>query len=141
MLRSLVGSEMCIRDSFMRAINWVANEFLVEALANNRAFQRMALRVHENSQAIKKEGHVTKVQEFIKTQTENISKQAEQMAKAASEAPPKPKQAEQAPKFESKPPPPPAPEPARPAAAAPPKDFERTTGTIHGGRGLSLIHI
>ena len=33
--------------TFFRALNWVANEFLVEKLANNRTFQRVALRMHE----------------------------------------------------------------------------------------------
>ena len=32
----------------MRAFQWVANQFLVEGLANNRTFQRFALKIHDN---------------------------------------------------------------------------------------------
>merc|ERR1711871_743011 len=83
---------------FGRAINWVANEFLVEKLANSPTFQRFAVRVDEGLTNAKKNmaessvaGNAKKMAEdavkaAAKQATGNASLEAELAAKKAAEA-------------------------------------------------------
>merc|ERR1711865_1303839 len=85
-------SSSTMAGTFFKALNWVANEFLVEKLANNRAFQRVALRMHEKetkmAETVKSEMGNQKASEYLWSKAENLGKQAsEAMAEGQTKAP------------------------------------------------------
>jgi len=59
---------------FLRIANYIANELIVKGLANNRSFQRFALRTAD---------HVEKVKVTGAAQSEKIAKEAEKQVGVA----------------------------------------------------------